>query len=100
MLGVCVLVVAAGIGLRGQAPAIRAGEIRVAASVPRVDLSGKTVMPMLVGTHVHSGFQQGLSYSAANCTRETVVSDLGSRTITSASPNNWSCWKTPRPGSW
>lgn len=120
MLGVCVLVAAAVMGLRGQAPAPapapavraegpvlyenarlipgdggpviersailveqrafarvgRAGEIRAAASVPRVDLSGKTVMPVLIGTHVHPGFQQGLTYSAANYTRETVVSDL------------------------
>jgi len=53
-----------------------AGAIAVPASVRRVDLSGKTIMPALVGTHGHPGFQQGLSYSAANYTRETVVSDL------------------------
>jgi imidazolonepropionase-like amidohydrolase len=53
-----------------------AGRIAAPASVRRVDLTGKTVMPALIATHVHPGFQQGLSYSAANYTRETVVSDL------------------------
>lgn len=53
-----------------------AGSITVPASVRRVDLAGKTVIPALIGTHGHPGFQQGLSYSAVNYTRETVVSDL------------------------
>jgi len=53
-----------------------AGTISVPASVRRVDLTGKTIMPALIGTHSHPGFQQGLSYSVANYTRETVLSDL------------------------
>ena len=53
-----------------------AGGIVASPSVHRVDLSGKTIIPALIGTHGHPGFQQGLSYSAANYTRETVVSDL------------------------
>ena len=53
-----------------------AGSIAAPASVRRVDLSGKTVMPALIATHVHPGFQQGLTYSATNYTRETVTSDL------------------------
>ncbi len=53
-----------------------AGSIAAPASVRRVDLSGKTVMPALIATHVHPGFQQGLTYSATNYTRETVESDL------------------------
>ncbi|MEY4635751.1 MAG: hypothetical protein RJA55_1549 [Acidobacteriota bacterium] len=53
-----------------------AGAATVPGSVRRVDLAGKTVMPALIGTHGHPGFQQGLSYSAANYTRETVISDL------------------------
>ena len=52
------------------------GAVHVPASVRRVDLSGKTIMPALIGTHGHPGFQHGLSYSAAHYTRETVVSDL------------------------
>lgn len=53
-----------------------AGSVAVPASTRRVDLAGKTVIPALIATHVHPGFQQGLAYSAANYTRETVVSDL------------------------
>ena len=53
-----------------------AGTINVPGSVRRVDLGGKTIMPAIIGTHGHPGFQQGLSYSAANYTRETVASDL------------------------
>lgn len=53
-----------------------AGSITVPASVRRVDLAGKTIIPALIGTHGHPGFQQGLSYAVANYTRETVTSDL------------------------
>lgn len=53
-----------------------AGAITVPPSVRRVDLAGRTIIPALIGTHGHPGFQQGLSYSAANYTRETVISDL------------------------
>ena len=42
----------------------------------RVDLSGRVVMPALVGTHGHPGFQKGLSYSRANYTRESYMDDL------------------------
>jgi imidazolonepropionase-like amidohydrolase len=41
-----------------------------------IDLHGKTVMPTLVSTHVHPGFQKGLTYVAANFTRDTVMNDL------------------------
>lgn len=53
-----------------------AGSVPASGSIRRVDLSGKTIIPALIGTHGHPGFQQGLSYSAANYTRETVLSDL------------------------
>ncbi len=53
-----------------------AGSFAVPAATTRIDLTGKTIMPALIATHVHPGFQQGLSYSAANYTRETVVGDL------------------------
>ncbi len=33
-------------------------------------------MPTLISTHVHPGFQQGLTYVAANYTRDTVMNDL------------------------
>ena len=41
-----------------------------------IDLAGKSVMPTLVSTHVHPGFQRGLTYVAANFTRDTVMNDL------------------------
>ena len=47
------------------------GEVTAPAGVARVDITGKTVMPTLISTHVHPGFQKGLSYSAANYTRES-----------------------------
>src|SRR5688500_5954296 len=46
------------------------------AGVRRVDLSGKTVMPALIATHVHPGFQRGTTYVKENYTRDTVLNDL------------------------
>jgi imidazolonepropionase-like amidohydrolase len=52
------------------------GSIAVPSGATRVDLTGKTVMPTLVNAHGHPGFQRGLTYSAANFTRENIVDDL------------------------
>ena len=41
-----------------------------------VDLAGKAVMPALISTHVHPGFQRGATYVADNFTRDTVINDL------------------------
>lgn len=41
-----------------------------------IDLAGKAVIPALISTHVHPGFQRGLTYQASNYTRETVMNDL------------------------
>jgi imidazolonepropionase-like amidohydrolase len=41
-----------------------------------VDLAGRVVMPTLISTHVHPGFQRGATYAAANYTRDTVLNDL------------------------
>jgi imidazolonepropionase-like amidohydrolase len=49
---------------------------RVGAQTRVIDLGGKAVMPTLVSTHVHPGFQKGLTYVAANFTRDTVMNDL------------------------
>ncbi len=54
----------------------RKGEVVAPEEVKRVDLSGKTVMPTLISTHVHPGFQKGLSYGADNYTREVILNDL------------------------
>jgi imidazolonepropionase-like amidohydrolase len=42
----------------------------------RIDLASKTVMPAIVSTHVHPGFQRGASYSAENYSRGTILDDL------------------------
>jgi imidazolonepropionase-like amidohydrolase len=54
----------------------RHGEIALPAGATRVDLSGKTVMPTLIDTHVHPGFQKALTYRADNFTRENIQADL------------------------
>jgi imidazolonepropionase-like amidohydrolase len=41
-----------------------------------IDLAGKAVMPALISTHVHPGFQKGVTYVAANFSRDTVLNDL------------------------
>jgi imidazolonepropionase-like amidohydrolase len=53
-----------------------AGSVIAPAGATRIDLTGKTIMPALIGTHVHPGFQRGMSYAAANYTRDTVIEDL------------------------
>src|SRR5689334_24920915 len=53
----------------------RRGELPLPAGARRVDLTGKTVMPALVSTHVHPGFQRGLTYAAENYTYENIVAD-------------------------
>jgi imidazolonepropionase-like amidohydrolase len=54
----------------------RRGELAAPAGATRVDLTGKTVMPALIATHVHPGFQSGLTYRAENFKRETILEDL------------------------
>jgi imidazolonepropionase-like amidohydrolase len=52
------------------------GTVSAPRGVRRVDLAGKTVMPALINTHGHPGFQRGLTYTAENFTRETLIDDL------------------------
>jgi imidazolonepropionase-like amidohydrolase len=54
----------------------RKGEIALPDGAKRIDVAGKTIMPAIVSAHVHPGFQRGLSYSAQNYSRETVIDDL------------------------
>jgi imidazolonepropionase-like amidohydrolase len=54
----------------------RKGEFALPDGARRIDVNGKTIMPALISAHVHPGFQRGLSYSAQNFTRETVMDDL------------------------
>jgi imidazolonepropionase-like amidohydrolase/streptogramin lyase len=43
-----------------------------AAGARHVDLTGKTVMPALIDAHVHLGYRQGTTFTAANYTRENL----------------------------
>src|SRR5881409_2819629 len=52
------------------------GRVDVPRDAVRVDLGGKTVMPALINTHGHPGFQRGLTYSAENFTRDTIMEDM------------------------
>jgi len=52
------------------------GSVTLPAGATRVDLTGKTVMPTLINAHGHPGFQRGLTYDAANFTRENIMDDL------------------------
>jgi imidazolonepropionase-like amidohydrolase len=54
----------------------RTGDIAAPAGAARIDLAGKTVMPAIISTHVHPGFQKGVTYSSDNFTRETILDDL------------------------
>src|SRR5215475_3691307 len=52
------------------------GSVTAPRGALRVDLTGKTIMPTLINTHGHPGFQRGLTYTAANFTRETILNDM------------------------
>ncbi len=54
----------------------RAGELAAPAGAARVDLTSKTVMPTIINTHGHPGFQRSLSYTKDNYTRETIMDDM------------------------
>lgn len=54
----------------------RKGEVATPDGAVRIDLDGKTVMPAIISTHVHPGFQRGLSYTVDNYNRETILGDL------------------------
>lgn len=54
----------------------RQGEIDPPAGATRVDLTGKTVMPALVSTHVHVGLLDGTSFGPEHYTREQLVDHL------------------------
>ena len=54
----------------------RKGQLSAPAGAVRVDLSGKSVMPALIDDHVHLGYRKGLSFTADNYTRETLLDTL------------------------
>jgi imidazolonepropionase-like amidohydrolase len=54
----------------------RKGDLSAPAGARRIDLTGKTVMPALIDAHVHLGYRKGLSFSADNYTRATILDTL------------------------
>jgi imidazolonepropionase-like amidohydrolase len=54
----------------------RKGDVPVPPGARRIALTGKTVMPALIDAHVHLGYRKGLSFSAENYTRETILDTL------------------------
>jgi imidazolonepropionase-like amidohydrolase len=60
----------------GMITSVTKGRVDGARAAMHVDLTGKTIMPTLINAHGHPGFQRGLTYSAENFTRETLIEDL------------------------
>lgn len=54
----------------------RKGEIVLPAGGTRVDLTGKTVMPALVSTHVHIGLLDGMTFGPEVYTHDKIVEHL------------------------
>jgi len=54
----------------------RKGEIAAPAGAAPVDLTGKTVMPALVSTHIHIGLLKGVTFTPDNYRREVLVDHL------------------------
>ena len=52
------------------------GEVEAPDGAREIDLSGKTVMPLLVTLHTHPGYQRGSSFTAENYGRETYEEQL------------------------
>ncbi len=54
----------------------RKGKIQLPRGAVRVDLTGKTVMPGIVLLHGHVGYLKGVTFAAANYTRENLIDHL------------------------
>ena len=53
-----------------------AGDVQAPPGASVVDLTGRTVMPALVNTHAHLGWERYTSWGAENFTRENLVDHL------------------------
>jgi imidazolonepropionase-like amidohydrolase len=54
----------------------RRDALQVPAGARRVDLSGKTIMPMLMNVHGHIGYMKGTSVDPGNYSRENILDNL------------------------
>ena len=52
------------------------GEVSVPEGTPRVDLTGKTVIPALIDAHSHIGYMKDLTSGPQNYTREHILDHL------------------------
>ena len=52
------------------------GEVSVPAGTPRVDLTGKTVIPALIDAHSHIGYMKHLTSGPQNYTREHILDHM------------------------
>jgi imidazolonepropionase-like amidohydrolase len=52
------------------------GTVHLPEGASRVDLTGKTVIPALIDTHIHIGYQKDLSYAAENYTHANLDDQL------------------------
>lgn len=52
------------------------GELQAPADAPRVDLTGKTVIPALIDAHSHIGYMKGLTSGPQNYTRENILDHM------------------------
>ena len=52
------------------------GEVSVPEGTPRVDLTGKTVIPALIDAHSHIGYMKHLTSSPQNYTREHILDHM------------------------
>ena len=66
----------------------RAGEVDVPAGASRVDLTGKTVMPALVGAHVHVGFLEGSDFGPQHYTATRSSVSCGATPTTAWAPSS------------
>lgn len=60
----------------GLIAAVSSEEISVGVDTTVIDISGNTVMPALIDSHAHLGYQSSSSWGAENYNRETIVSNL------------------------
>jgi imidazolonepropionase-like amidohydrolase/ABC-type molybdate transport system substrate-binding protein len=54
----------------------RKGEVTAADGTPRIDLTGKTVMPAIIDAHAHLGYRKGASFVVENYTRDNLIDHL------------------------
>jgi imidazolonepropionase-like amidohydrolase len=52
------------------------GAVHAPAGAALVDLTGKTVIPALIDTHIHIGYQKDLTYSPENYTHDNLADQL------------------------